>query len=1747
MSILLTLCIALSLLPPMPALAAATSGTCGAEGNENSVTWTYASVGSIRTITISGTGPMADYQNLIETPWYSCSGSSSTQAVTIEEGVTTVGDNCFYKFSNYMTTLSKIRLPSTITSIGVLDFSSLAGQVEVTFAEPSQLKTFGRFAFSGCSGLYDITIPDSVTEIGVLAFSDCDRLTNVVIPEGVTTIRGGAFKGCDELAGLTLPVSLQSIEYCDDYYADWALDSNPKLTNVTFNGTEERWTALTADLPEEHSLKKATVTFLNREPGAPTTYKASFAPGNGSGTMEPQTVTKGVDDTIALPECAFSAPAGYAFAGWSLGETLYSPGDQYTVKGDVTFTATWEKILTGACGTGVTWTIAGNILTISGTGAMEDYTDTLQIPWRAYSINTHSLDVVIGEGVTKIGDSAFLSCALNNVTIAGTVKTIPNGAFYGSSVKSVTLQPGLECIEGEAFMDCKGLTEITIPATVKTIRRNAVAFSGEVENTLTTVNFGGTKEQWDSLGITADNNAALYNATLNTTDGSTHKISFEPGASGIDPNLMPAVFVTAGSSFTLPENRFAAPTGMHFTGWQIAGEVKAVGDVITVTGPVALTAQWANNRHKMTFQAGQGTGSMPEVEIEANTSYTLPECVFTPPVGKRFTGWSVNGVTYQPNDAYPVTGDAIAAAQWENKPCTITFAGGDSEASGTMDPVAATGNSAYTLPSCAFTVPGKRFYRWSVDGVEYSPSDVITITDDVTITALWKNLYTITFQAGEGSGAMPEAVVADGDTYQLPSCAFTAPEDKRFQAWQIKGQSYAPSQEITVTTDLTVTALWTNSQVISFDAGGGSGSMADVPYTQGMSYVLPECGFTPPAGASFKAWLIDGREYAPGAPYPLQTGATIHAVWLMHYTVTLNPNAPEAAVAVPGISVTQGQPYGELPAPTWEGYGFTGWFTAAEGGYLVDKDTLVTRADDHTLYAHWSVINVGDEMSYRFPNSQSGLGYSSKGRERIPYYIYVKMFGDNAMSRMYYNFLGAWKGSCYGMATSAAILYQPGSGVKPGNFKTGAVKPYDLRISDYNEALDMDVRDFVEMMMVSQFEYARQNYVGQDLTEIFDVLKKVQEGQSPPVEITIHGRRNGAMISHAVIGIAAEDVSEMEGRLYVYDGNYPYYPSYIRLFRSSPTGPYTSWYYDERFSGNWFYYVKYEDFYRIWANRAELKQSRAADTGSGNTRELLAVNSSNVEIYDASGTKVATVVNGELITDREDISQLQVCNDPETPEEGSYYVHDTAVWLPVGLYTVVNQEEKSEGEKFQATMVHVNQAAQVAATGDTISFLVNDNAVDESSESAPVNYVRLAEPDAGYEITLSSSLDSTYKETKLTGIGDNKPVAFAQIDSQLHADGVDLTSPEAKIEARQPEDPDGEPDTETGWTPIANAEDHVNEMPDTAGTEVKKATMTFNANGGSGSMAPQTATIGTFFILPQCEFAAPSGKAFDGWAVGSPDSETKKQTGESFLAQGDTTLYPLWKSTGASSGGTQTVIVPSPSVTASPSPSPSPSPDESPSPSPDGTPSPSPDESPSPSPDGTPTPPPDGTPTPSPEPWENPFPDVPDAAWYSEAVAFAARNGLMVGYANGQFGPENEISRAEFAQILYSQAGKPSAGAGRFTDVKAGAWYANAVNWAAEKGCVSGYPDGRFGPSDKITREAMAMMIWRYAGSPVPKQSALDYADANKVSGYARDAMLWANENGIINGKGNGMLDPKGKATRAETAQMLMRYLTKNT
>nr|WP_295948752.1 flavodoxin [uncultured Agathobaculum sp.] len=172
------------------------------------------------------------------------------------------------------------------------------------------------------------------------------------------------------------------------------------------------------------------------------------------------------------------------------------------------------------------------------------------------------------------------------------------------------------------------------------------------------------------------------------------------------------------------------------------------------------------------------------------------------------------------------------------------------------------------------------------------------------------------------------------------------------------------------------------------------------------------------------------------------------------------------------------------------------------------------------------------------------------------------------------------------------------------------------------------------------------------------------------------------------------------------------------------------------------------------------------------------------------------------------------------------------------------------------------------------------------------------------------------------------------------------------------------------------------------------------------------------------------------------------------------------------------------------------------------------------------------------------YTDVDAGAWYADAVSYVTDNGLMGGTSSTAFSPEDAMTRAMLATVLYRAADTPAVtGTDDFTDTADGTWYADAVLWASQQGLVTGYGDGTFGTDDPVSREQIAAILWRYAGSP-QAQDAQAFSDESTISAYAADAVDWARANGIVNGKENNTFDPQGNATRAEVATILRNYLT---
>ena len=278
---------------------------------------------------------------------------------------------------------------------------------------------------------------------------------------------------------------------------------------------------------------------------------------------------------------------------------------------------------------------------------------------------------------------------------------------------------------------------------------------------------------------------------------------------------------------------------------------------------------------------------------------------------------------------------------------------------GSMEAVTQEHDSSYTIPDCGFTNSGYYFAGWatSADGdVKYYPGQTITLTINLKLYAKWGYTpYTVSFNANGGTGTMVD--VTTGSLYTIPECSFTK-SGYTFVGWATTSDGdvvYTPGKKITLTTDLTLYAIWRINRTISFNSNGGTGTMDAVTQADGTNYTIPECSFTKD-GYTFIGWATtsDGAvEYNPGVVTTLTGDLTLYAKWAdtsENYVVLFNANGGTGTMAA--VEQPKNSSY-TIPTCSFtrEDRFFIGWATSDGVGYQPGDN--ITLTDNLTLYAKW--------------------------------------------------------------------------------------------------------------------------------------------------------------------------------------------------------------------------------------------------------------------------------------------------------------------------------------------------------------------------------------------------------------------------------------------------------------------------------------------------------------------------------------------------------------------------------------------------------------------------------------------------------------------------------------------------------------------------------------------------------------------------------------------------------------------------
>jgi len=260
------------------------------------------------TLTVSGNGTMADYLNDSDRPWYG--NRNDITSVVVESGVTSVGFNAFYFFSN----LTSVTLPEGLTAIGPNAFDSCISLQSITI--PSTVTSIGNGAFSSCSAMTSVTLPEGLTAIGVMAFYDCSSLTSVTLPEGLTTISGGAFWSCSSLTSVTIPSTVTSI-------ADYAFSSCSAMSDINLYANPDNltWGDTSMDFKSDkatqcHVLAEHLSTYQNNFSSANVTFVGDLQPLATSKPVE--VTTNAAEEGATFTEASFQMPAFDATADYEL-------------------------------------------------------------------------------------------------------------------------------------------------------------------------------------------------------------------------------------------------------------------------------------------------------------------------------------------------------------------------------------------------------------------------------------------------------------------------------------------------------------------------------------------------------------------------------------------------------------------------------------------------------------------------------------------------------------------------------------------------------------------------------------------------------------------------------------------------------------------------------------------------------------------------------------------------------------------------------------------------------------------------------------------------------------------------------------------------------------------------------------------------------------------------------------------------------------------------------------------------------------------------------------------------------------------------------------------------------------------------------------------------------------------------------------------------------------------------------------
>lgn len=429
----------------------------------------------------------------------------------------------------------------------------------------------------------------------------------------------------------------------------------------------------------------------------------------------------------------------------------------------------------------------------------------------------------------------------------------------------------------------------------------------------------------------------------------------------------------------------------------------------------------------------------------------------------------------------------------------------------------------------------------------------------------------------------------------------------------------------------------------------------------------------------------------------------------------------------------------------------------AYNGLYEPETPPVLPPDDQTdlLYA----------LSYSFTNTWSSFNYQ-RGY-RIPLERYQAIIGNNERAKVLYEQMGDWGGSCYGMVSSVGLFHKSGNDIDVSAFRSSASRPNDLEISDKNGSWNRSLLDFIELMHVSQFTPLIQDDYDNNkgMENLTDAVHLIQGGE--PVIITIFGVDDkGRKGGHAVLGYAVEDGDEALDQMLIYDPNFPNTFRSIALFKTN-AGDYYGWYYSMNdsydwgsdYPNGWISYMPYRDYYKVWADRAQLTASSMA----------LITTNGDVTVSRPDGQPVVELLDGDVVTHNDNVVPFVIIG---MTSDGTSVAGDmTAAWIPAGNYTVERAASDNRGDSLNVSITHVDQSVNITTDADRMTLAVDDTTKTRTAS------LDSAETGSSYRITIGSSLKDEDEPAviALEGTVADSGMKLGQDSGSLISDGVNPT------------------------------------------------------------------------------------------------------------------------------------------------------------------------------------------------------------------------------------------------------------------------------------------------------------------------------------------------------------------------------------